>query len=120
MIYDLLRHTLSSVVLPDHMRMRIKPWGIRAKHVLNVSLWQAVQEWLTRHNARLVSELPSVLLDRLDAGDFLTKRYQHVIVDEFQDLTAVSNASLPHSPPRRLIGLSVIRGNRFTCSRQRT
>jgi superfamily I DNA/RNA helicase len=58
-----------------------------AKHVLNVSLWQAVQEWLTRHQARLISELPSLLLDRLDGGDFDTKRYQHVIVDEFQDLT---------------------------------
>ena len=58
-----------------------------ARHVVNEFLWGAVQQWLRRHNARLISELPSLLLDRLNAGDFQTTRYSQVIVDEFQDLT---------------------------------
>jgi hypothetical protein len=59
-----------------------------AKHVDHMMLWQAVGEWLTRHNARLISDLPGLLLDRLSGGDFVGSRYEHVIVDEFQDLTA--------------------------------
>lgn len=31
--------------------------------------------------------MPSLLLDRVDAGDFSDKKFKHVIVDEFQDLT---------------------------------
>lgn len=58
-----------------------------AKHVEEMQLWQAVQQWLTRHKAVLVSDLPSRLLDSLKAGDFAGQTYSHVIVDEFQDLT---------------------------------
>lgn len=50
-------------------------------------LWQAVRQWLVRHNAELISELPNLLLDRVQGGDFQGHTYQHVIVDEFQDLT---------------------------------
>jgi len=53
----------------------------------NLALWQAVREWLTRHRAILISDLPRLLLDRMHAGDYEGARYQHVIVDEFQDLT---------------------------------
>ncbi len=58
-----------------------------AGHTPNAFLWATVQQWLRRHKARLISELPTLLLDRLNAGDFQTTRYSHVIVDEFQDLT---------------------------------
>lgn len=58
-----------------------------AGHILNPFLWNAVQQWLRRHHANLISELPTLLLARLDAGDFQATRYSHVIVDEFQDLT---------------------------------
>lgn len=50
-------------------------------------LWQAVQLWLTRHKARLISDLPGLLLDRIKGGDFASSQFEHVIVDEFQDLT---------------------------------
>lgn len=55
-----------------------------AKHL---ALWQAVQRWLTRHTANLISDLPGLLLDKIHAGDFEGPTYEHVIVDEFQDLT---------------------------------
>jgi superfamily I DNA/RNA helicase len=58
-----------------------------AKDKNEVQLWQAVQRWLTRHKAQLISELPSLLLDKLQGGDFGDNTYSHVIVDEFQDLT---------------------------------
>ena len=50
-------------------------------------LWQAVDRWLTRHKARLISDLPGLLSDRIKGGDFSDSQYDHVIVDEFQDLT---------------------------------
>lgn len=50
-------------------------------------LWQAAREWLTRHHAQLLSDLPGLFLDRLRGGDLPDQRYAHVIVDEFQDLT---------------------------------
>ena len=58
-----------------------------AKDKDEIQLWQAVQRWLIRHNSQLISELPSLLLDKLQGGDFGDKTYNHVIVDEFQDLT---------------------------------
>lgn len=58
-----------------------------AGHTPDPFLWSAVQQWLRRHHANLISELPTLLLARLDAGDFQTTRYAHVFVDEFQDLT---------------------------------
>jgi DNA helicase-2/ATP-dependent DNA helicase PcrA len=58
-----------------------------AKHAEHMTLWQAVRQWLTRHQAQLISDLPGLLLDRLAGGDFTTRFYRHVIVDEFQDLT---------------------------------
>jgi superfamily I DNA/RNA helicase len=53
----------------------------------HLALWQATREWLTRHHAQLLSDLPGLLLDRLAAGDLPDLHYQHIIVDEFQDLT---------------------------------
>ena len=58
-----------------------------AKFENHMQLWQAVGEWLRRHHAQLISELPNLLLDKLQGGDFADKTYQHVIVDKFQDLT---------------------------------
>lgn len=58
-----------------------------ARHLQHMQLWQAVQRWLTRHKAQLISDLPALLLDRLHAGDLVDRTYAHIIVDEFQDLT---------------------------------
>ncbi|MGB7002322.1 MAG: ATP-dependent helicase [Halobacteriota archaeon] len=88
MIYDILsehpalhdkykKHKKAEQALRDH----------EAKHSKDMQLWQAVQQWLTRHHAQLISDLPSLLLDKLQGGDFADKTYSHVIVDEFQDLT---------------------------------
>jgi DNA helicase-2/ATP-dependent DNA helicase PcrA len=88
MIYDVLHdfpqlretfgnHADADQALRDH----------EAKHQDHPSLWQAVQRWLTRHKAQLISDLPGLLLDRLKGGDFAGRTYRHVIVDEFQDLT---------------------------------
>ncbi len=58
-----------------------------ARNADHLELWQAARRWLNRHQAHLVSDLPGLLLDRLRGGDFRQHTYQHVIVDEFQDLT---------------------------------
>lgn len=53
----------------------------------HLALWQAVTHWLKRHRATLISDLPRLLLDKIHAGDYEGSSYEHVIVDEFQDLT---------------------------------
>ena len=53
----------------------------------HIALWQGVREWLTRHHSQLLTDLPGLLLDRLNTGDLPDLHYQHIIVDEFQDLT---------------------------------
>ena len=88
MIYDVLcalpelskkykNHSKAEQALRDH----------EANHKQDMQLWQAVRQWLTRHRAELISELPNLLLGRIKGGDFQARTYQHVIVDEFQDLT---------------------------------
>ena len=58
-----------------------------ARHADHVELWQAARRWLERHEAHLVGDLPGLLLDRLEGGDFPDQSYRFVVVDEFQDLT---------------------------------
>jgi superfamily I DNA/RNA helicase len=58
-----------------------------AKLTDHLALWQAAQRWLTRHAANLISDLPGLLLDKIKTGDYIGAKYEHVIVDEFQDLT---------------------------------
>jgi DNA helicase II / ATP-dependent DNA helicase PcrA len=60
----------------------------------HMMLWQAAHQWLERHRAQLISDLPKLLLDSLKAGDFPGVLYRHVIVDEYQDLTAGEQALL--------------------------
>jgi superfamily I DNA/RNA helicase len=88
MIYDVLCEYL--VLHQKHKTYDGAEQALRdheAKHREDMQLWQAVQQWLTRHHAQLISDLPSLLLDKLQGGDFGDKTYDHVIVDEFQDLT---------------------------------
>lgn len=88
MIYDVLeqhpelrerlgRQPNANQALHDH----------EARHAQDVALWQAVFRWLTRHRARLISELPGLLLDSIKQGDYADLQFKYVIVDEFQDLT---------------------------------
>ena len=88
MIYD-IRH-LFPVVREQFERVDDADQALKDHEAGNAdhpALWQACQNWLERHQARLISDLPGLLLARLQGGDFQERVYQHVIVDEFQDLT---------------------------------
>lgn len=88
MVYDILHefpdlkneyetHKVAEQALRDH----------EAKHEEHIQLWQAARRWLARHRAQLLSDLPGLLLNSLEGGDYGDQRFKHVIVDEFQDLT---------------------------------
>jgi DNA helicase-2/ATP-dependent DNA helicase PcrA len=47
----------------------------------------AVRTWLANHHADLVGDLPRRVATRLEGGEFEDKRFDHVLIDEFQDLT---------------------------------
>ncbi len=53
------------------------------------ALGTAIRQWLTNHGAALVGDLPRAVEARLRGGDFGDHRYDHIIIDEFQDLTEI-------------------------------
>lgn len=88
MLYDVMeRHPVFKERYGTHAKVDQALKDHEAKHKEDMELWEAVQGWLVRHQAKLISDLPGMLLDSLHSGDFGSVRYRHVIVDEFQDLT---------------------------------
>jgi superfamily I DNA/RNA helicase len=88
MIYDVLE--AHPAVHKYYKRAKKAEQALRdheARHAEHLELWQAARKWLDRHKAYLVGDLPGFFLDRLKGGDFAEQSYDHVIVDEFQDLT---------------------------------
>jgi superfamily I DNA/RNA helicase len=88
MIYDVLQeYPAVAALYDDFYETEQALRHHEAAHVEHLLLWQAAKKWLLRHKAHLVSDLPRLLLERLKGGDFPEQGYDHVIVDEFQDLT---------------------------------
>lgn len=54
----------------------------------HTALYQAVRDWLADHAAGLVGDAPRNVERAIAAGEGPLTRYDHVIVDEFQDLTS--------------------------------
>jgi len=89
MLYDVL--CLYSALRAQYETHRKVEQALRdheAKHKDHTTLWQAVRRWLIRHRAQLISDLPGLVLDKLDGGDLEDQVYRHIIVDEFHDITA--------------------------------
>jgi DNA helicase II / ATP-dependent DNA helicase PcrA len=53
------------------------------------ALGSAVRAWLADHGAKLVGDLPRQVANDLRGGMMIQRRYEHIVVDEFQDLTQV-------------------------------
>jgi DNA helicase-2/ATP-dependent DNA helicase PcrA len=53
------------------------------------ALITAVRNWMSLHHCHLVGDTPRELERRLSQGDEPKQRYEHVVVDEFQDLTEI-------------------------------
>ena len=88
MLYDILsEYTLLQEKYKTHARAQQSFHDHVAELKDHILLWKAVRQWLIRHDAQLISDLPHLLLGRLQGGDFKKNNYLHVIVDEFQDLT---------------------------------
>lgn len=53
------------------------------------ALAQAARRWLADHGTELIGDLPRAVERRFANGDFADVNFDHVIVDEFQDLTEI-------------------------------
>jgi DNA helicase II / ATP-dependent DNA helicase PcrA len=71
----------------NHLAQALR--DVEAGHRKDRALSQAVEKWLARHNAALISEIPARIMTRLRGGDDEEIRYRHVMVDEYQDLTPI-------------------------------
>jgi superfamily I DNA/RNA helicase len=87
MIYDLRQSQEIQDLYPNYSATDQALREHEAKHAEHTKLWQQAQGWLLRHHAKLMSDIPLLLLDRIAGGDFPDLGFMHVIVDEFQDLT---------------------------------
>jgi superfamily I DNA/RNA helicase len=89
MVYDVL--ATHPVIAEQYERRYAKAMRALREHeaglTTHTALATAVREWLADHGAEMVGELPRSVEARLRGGDFGEHRYDHVIVDEFQDLT---------------------------------
>jgi superfamily I DNA/RNA helicase len=52
----------------------------------------AVDRWLRDHGAMLIGDVVPLAVDGLEAGDISRGTFDHVVVDEYQDLTAAEQA----------------------------
>jgi superfamily I DNA/RNA helicase len=89
MVYDVL--TTHRAVAEQYERRHARAMRALREHeaglATHTALATAVRQWLADHGAEMVGELPRSVETRLRGGDFGERRYDHVIVDEFQDLT---------------------------------
>jgi DNA helicase II / ATP-dependent DNA helicase PcrA len=51
------------------------------------ALAQAADRWLADHGVAMVGDLPRAVEAALRGGDYADRRFDHIIIDEFQDLT---------------------------------
>jgi superfamily I DNA/RNA helicase len=71
MIYDVREQYPAVAALYDNFYDTIQALrDHEANHVEHIQLWQAAKQWLLRHKAHLVSDLPRLLLEHLKGGDF--------------------------------------------------
>ena len=54
----------------------------------NDKLRGAVDTWLSQHGGMLIGEVVYLALNALNRGDLAGGTFDHVVVDEYQDLTA--------------------------------
>jgi DNA helicase-2/ATP-dependent DNA helicase PcrA len=51
------------------------------------ALAQVIAQWVDDHRAAMVGDLPRAVERALQSGDYADRRFDHIIIDEFQDLT---------------------------------
>jgi DNA helicase-2/ATP-dependent DNA helicase PcrA len=60
-----------------------------------------VEEWLIRHGGMLIGEVVPLAAQALEAHDIPTGQFDEVIIDEYQDLTALEQHMVEHVWSRR-------------------
>ncbi len=91
MVYDILAK--NAAVAEQFGRLHRRALRALREHESGMASYPALAQetatWLADHGAALVGDLPRRVEAGLRAGDYADTRFDHVIVDEFQDLTEV-------------------------------
>jgi DNA helicase-2/ATP-dependent DNA helicase PcrA len=75
----------------DELRNLQAQWA-RRRTLADARFAGAVDRWLRAHGGMLVGEVVPIATNALQAGDIDPKRFEHVFIDEYQDLTECEQA----------------------------
>lgn len=88
MLYDVLEVNPSlRTIYPGYYEALRGLREHEAELTTHTALMTAARAWMADHKCQLIGDTPRDLEQRLRQGDEPKRRYRHVIVDEFQDLT---------------------------------
>lgn len=90
MLYDIGLETRDGLTMPERrtkLRRLQAAWSER-RALGDAAFEGAVDRWLRSHEALLIGEVVPLALRGLESGDIPSAQYDHVVVDEYQDLTA--------------------------------
>jgi DNA helicase-2/ATP-dependent DNA helicase PcrA len=89
MIYDVLqtRGAIAEEFDNRHMRAMRALRAHEAGMENHPGLAQAADAWVADHGAAMVGDLPRAVEASLRGGDYGDREFDHIIIDEFQDLT---------------------------------
>ena len=91
MLYD-IKNAVPEIIKNNDRRKALKKWQAsiagRTEH-FDAKLSGAVRDWLLRHSAMLIEDVGHLCVTALESKDIPPGSFDHVVIDEYQDLTAV-------------------------------
>ena len=98
MLYDIEDDIPYAGSIHDRRRMLKQLQASRANHekMPDVQFGGAVERWLRKHRAMLIGDVVHFCVQGLESKDILPGLFDHVVIDEYQDLTALEQELVNH------------------------
>lgn len=98
MLYDIENDISHAGSIHDRRSMLKQLQASRANHeeMPDSQFGGAVERWLRRHRAMLIGDVVYLCVQGLESKDILPGLFDHVVIDEYQDLTALEQELVNH------------------------